>query len=354
MKITKLACEVRKLKLVEPYEIAYETIDRCTNVFLQVETDTGTTGWGCAVPDLEITAETGESVMKAFKEVIEPLMTGADPFRFAWLMEEMKMNLPEQPAAIAMADMALHDIMAREAGVPLYKLLGGYRDRFATSITIGIMPLSPTLEKARFFLENGFRVLKLKGGKNLEEDIEKLTRMRELSGREIDLRFDANQGYTVDEAMEFIVRTKNLHIELFEQPTARENSGLMGRISRMSSVPIMADESLMTLEDIFRLTSKDHVDMINIKLMKVGGITEALHINSVAKSAGVKAMVGCMDESALGIAAALHFALARPNIIYADLDGHLDLIDDPFEGIITLKDGILFPSDQPGLGVQGL
>ena len=187
----------------------------------------------------------------------------------------------------------------------------------------------------------------------MDEDVEKIARIREAVGNRLEIRFDANQGYTVAEAIAFIHRTEHYKVELLEQPTDKHNDELLKEVALNVSVPVMADESLMTLKDVFHLTSRGCIDMINIKLVKVGGIMEGLHINSVAKADNVEAMVGCMDESALGIAAGLHFALSRPNIAYADLDGHLDLLDDPFAGMVRLEEGVLYPSERAGLGVKG-
>ncbi|MCB0558324.1 MAG: dipeptide epimerase [Lewinellaceae bacterium] len=353
MKIIQLECWAHHMRLGEPYTIAYETIDTAPNVFLKATTDNGLTGWGCAAPDLEVTGETAEMVVRTYNDTIEPFLRGQDPFRYALLLQELRNYIPNAHSALAMVDMLLFDLMAQQAGEPLYKLLGGFRTSIPTSITIGILPVQETAERAKAFMSKGFRILKLKGGSSLEEDVEKVMLVREKVGQETEIRFDANQGYSVKEAIDFIKRTSTARVELLEQPTDRHNDELIKEVSENVSIPIMADESLMTLKDVFHLTSHGCIDMINIKLMKVGGIMEALHINSVAKADNVEAMVGCMDESALGIAAGLHFALSRPNIRYADLDGHFDLVDDPFAGMVRLEEGVLYPMEGPGLGVKG-
>lgn len=352
MKITRVEAEPVTMRLTEPYTIAYETVETTTNVFLTIETDAGITGRGCAAPDAHVTGESADSVMKAVNEIILPSIKGSDPLRSARLLERLKTNLGPQPSALAAVDMALHDILGKKTGLPLWKLLGGFRDRIQTSITIGIMPEKESVERARHWVNEGFRCLKLKGGFDVDSDIGRVRSVRESVGDKIEIRFDANQGFTVEDALKFVNETKKAKIELIEQPTPVGQPDLLGRVTSGVSIPVMADESLMTLRDAFRLARKDLVDMVNIKLMKVGGIAEALQINAVARSARYEVMVGCMDESALGIAAGLHFALARPNVLYADLDGHIGLEGDPAAEAVILRNGTLYPNNKPGLGYE--
>jgi L-alanine-DL-glutamate epimerase-like enolase superfamily enzyme len=350
MKITGIEAWPVSMLLKEPYTIAYETIERTTNIFLRLETDKAIVGFGCAAPDLQITGETPDSVLKAMDDVISPSIKGSDPLRRAMLIERLAPLLKSQSSALAAADMALHDILGKVSGLPLWKLLGGFRDRIRTSVTIGILPEEETVIRAQEFVAQGFKSLKLKGGIDVNSDIARVLKVREAVGPEIELRFDANQGFTVEQALKFVQKTRTARLELIEQPTPKGYPDLLGRVTSSVSLPVMADESLMTLRDAFRLARRDLVDMVNVKLMKVGGISVALQINSVARSAGFEVMVGCMDEAALSIAAGLHFALALPNVVYADLDGHLDLMDDPSQGAVLLRKGVLFPTEKSGLG----
>lgn len=349
MRITAISFERFDLKLSEPYTIAYETIDRTSNFILKIETDGKIVGFGCAAPDPIVTNETPEDVGLAISDIIEPYLKGKDPFTYALLLFDLKRALVKKTSALAMVDMALFDIISKKAEVPLYKFLGGYRTQMATSITIGIMGLDETLRFVDEYIKKGFTILKIKGGANLEEDIAKMKSIHEKYPN-IELRFDGNQGYSVKDSVAFVKATAAIGIEIFEQPTKIESEERLGEVTGLVSIPVMADESLKTLTDAFRLAQNERVDMVNIKLQKVGGIWVGMHINSVAKAAKLDAMVGCIDECGLGIAAGLHFALSRPNIVYADLDGHLDIINDPFHSIFRLEKGILYPSEKSGLG----
>ena len=349
MRITNISFERLDLKLSDPYTIAYETIDRTVNFILKIETDGKLVGYGCAAPDSTVTNEAPSDVERSIQSTIIPFLKGKDPFTYALLLWELKAILGKKASALAMVDLALFDLISKKAEVPLYKFLGGFRTSIPTSITIGIMGLEETLSYADNFIDQGFKILKIKGGAHLEEDIEKMSAIHKKYPN-IQLRFDGNQGYSVKQSVAFVKATAAIGIEIFEQPTKLESEERLGEVTGQVDIPVMADESLKTLTDAFRLAQNERVDMVNIKLQKVGGIMVGTHINSVAKAAKLDAMVGCIDECGLGIAAGLHFALSRPNIVYADLDGHLDIIDDPYHSIFKLEDGILYPSEKHGLG----
>jgi L-alanine-DL-glutamate epimerase-like enolase superfamily enzyme len=350
MKIAAIEAFEVVMELEEPYTIAYDTFDTASNVWLRLDTGTGPVGFGCAAPDLEVTGETPSTVLTALDEIARPLLVGSDPLRIALIVERMREPMADHPSARAAVDMALHDILGKTAGLPLWKMLGGYRDRMLTSMTVGILPLEETVERARHWVGSGFKCLKLKGGADHLEDAERVTAVRKAVGPAIELRFDANQGFSVAQSLEFAENCQTANIAVFEQPTPRSDPEGLGLVTNSVSIPVMADESLMDLRDALRLARRGLVDMFNVKLMKVGGIADALQVNAVARSAGLEVMIGCMDESAFSIAAGLHFALARPNVEFADLDGHIGLIGDPAPDALTLRDGFLYPADRAGIG----
>lgn len=350
MKIVHIDTWSVRLKLKEPYAIAYESYDTTTLVFLRLETDRRIRGFGCAAPEVHVTGETPESVLQMLKDIATPMLQNADPRHYARLLEELARAMTGQSAALAAVDMALHDILGKISGLPLWQLLGGYRERLLTSVTIGILPEAETVAKALEWAKQGFKRLKLKGGLDVEGDIARVIKVREAVGNEIALCFDANEGFDIEAALHFIEHTQAVRLEFVEQPLPRDQTELLGIFKKQARVPVMADESVITPSDLMHCLRRDLVDLINLKLQKVGGIRAAGQMNAVAQMAGIAAMIGCMDEPALSIAAGLHFALAQPNLRYADLDGHLDLLDDPTQRAIQLHDGFLVPNDLPGLG----
>ena len=351
VKIRRIEHWTESFQLSEPYEIAYERLERVDNVFLRLVTDPWT-GVGCAAPDLKLTGETASSVTRVLSGVAEPVLTGADGLARGRLLAELEGPLKEHPAALAAVDLALHDLLGKATGLPLWKLLGAYRDRIPTSVTVGILDLDKTVAAARRRVEEGFFCLKLKGGQDVEDDIARVLAVRAAVGEEVELRFDANQGFTLEESVHFVEATRSARLELLEQPTARELPELLGRVTAAVELPVMADESLVSVRDAFRLAGEAQADMVNVKLMKAGGIARAQRIDAVARAARLETMVGCMDESALAIAGALAFALAGPNVHYADLDGHLDLVGDPAAGALPVVAGQLHGPMGPGLGVE--
>lgn len=340
-------------RLTEGYRIAGHTYTSADNIIVKVDTSDGRTGFGCAAPAAEVTGETAAAALSALQDRLVPLLResdAADPAGFAGRARDAA---PGAPAARAAAEMALYDLAGRRARVPLARLLGMRRDRLPTSITLGIDDEAATLERARRFRDQGFRILKVKVGEDWEQDLKTLRALRQALGPAIILRADGNQGYGLEQARRFLAALRPGEIELLEQPTPADDLEGMRSLADEFDTPIMADESVHDARDATRLVEARAADLVNIKLMKSGGIGEAMEIGRRTGSAGLGAMIGCMDESRIGIAAALHFALAAPNVERADLDGHLDLADDVARGGVRIEAGDILPLlDEDGLGVR--
>jgi L-alanine-DL-glutamate epimerase-like enolase superfamily enzyme len=302
-----------------------------------------------------VTSETKKTVLRNF-EVAKQFVVGCDPTRINLVNFALDTDFEGNPSLKAGVNMALYDIIGKMAGMPLFRLLGGYREKIATSVTIGLNQTDLMVEKAKQIVSEGFKFIKIKCGIDVEQDIENILAIREAVGSAIKLRLDANEGYSVEEALRIVksLEKKGVNIEILEQPTKANYLYSLKDVANQCSVPIMADETALTLRDSVKLVKLEIADMINIKLMKIGGITNAIKANALAELADVPVMAGCMNESMAAMSAGVHFACAFRNVQYADLDSALDFTNDVAKGGARYEEGYVIPSEKPGLGVEVL
>jgi L-alanine-DL-glutamate epimerase-like enolase superfamily enzyme len=353
MKIAAAETRVEKMPLSRPYTIAFRTISAVENVIVTLRDERGNVGLGAASPEPHVTGETAERCQAALGAGALDFLVGAGIDGWPALIGDLERRMGGAPAARAAVDIALHDLRARGLGVSLGEVLGRVHRALPTSITIGIKPTAEALAEADEYLGRGFRVLKVKIGKSLEEDLERLARLRAHVGAGVTIRADANQGYTLEETRRFFAETAALDLEFVEQPVKAAAIDELRALPESLRRRIAADESLLTPADAVRLAAgAAPAGIFNIKLMKCGGVRAAGAIAAVAEAAGIHLMWGCMDESCIGIAAALHAALASPATRYLDLDGSFDLAGDVARGGFVVEGGVMRPVDGPGLGVQ--
>lgn len=339
--------------LREGYRIAGRSFTSAENVVLKVDTSDGRSGFGCAAPFEAVTGESPAASLSTLRDRLIPLLRESDAADPDGVAARAALSAPQAPAARAALDMALRDLAGQRAGAPLCRLLGAVRDRIPTSVTLGIFDtIEAAVDRARRYVAEGFRILKLKVGEDWEADARLVETLRRTFGPAVVLRADGNEGYGEADAARFLRAASAHGLELLEQPTRAIDAAALGRLSRLALAPIMADESLRSEEDAARLIEDRAVGLFNIKLMKTGGIGAALAIARRAHASGLGIMFGCNDESRIAIAAALHAALAAPGDVRADLDGHLDLQDDVARGGVVIRDGCIEPSGGAGLGVS--
>lgn len=352
MKITKVQYWKEDLELAKPYTIAYKTITTVENLFVRLETDTGLVGLGAGSPSEHVTGEYMEDSFNSLDLYAESLLLGKDVRTYQAILKQSLHVLSAMPAARAAIDIALHDLFAQYLGIPLVDFFGRAHKGLPTSVTIGILPLEETLEAGRQFVAEGFNIIKLKTGKSVEQDIETFIKLRETVGPDMIIRVDANQGYNTRELLQFVDAAAPLGLEFVEQPVKHGSFQQMLTLPEEVRSNCAADEDLLDVADAINLAQKPlPFGIYNIKLMKCGGIDQAMRIAGIAQQVGIDLMWGCNDESIISITAALHAALANPATRYLDLDGSFDLARDLVTGGFILQNGYLYTNDLPGLGL---
>ncbi|MBK7940227.1 MAG: dipeptide epimerase [Lewinellaceae bacterium] len=355
MKIRSLRAWSANLALKKPYTIAHLVCSDVENVFLEVELDNGITGLGAANPAPEVVGETPAQCLENCRSGVFERLQGRDIRQFRRLIEEVYTQFPGAPGTLAALDIALHDAYAQFAGVPVVALYGQKITSLPTSVTIGIMDATGTLEEAEAFYRQGFRILKIKTGMQVEEDIERVLKLHERFGRQMILRVDANQGYDPAALTIFLSATRRLNLELIEQPLPAGLEKSLLEFDPGVRKILVADESILSADSARTLaTPPQPFGIFNIKLMKCGGIAGALHIAEIARQAKIDLFWGCNDESIVSITAALHAAFACSHTRYLDLDGSFDLAEDVVSGGFRLENGCLSLAGGSGLGIRRL
>ena len=348
MQIAHVEVIPMELPLRLPYRAAHlGKVEHAQAVFIRVETQQGDVAWGCAAVDPAITGQTLDEVIRVCQACADRALD-LNPLNTEYALAELAELTRQAPAARCAFDLAFHDLLGLAAGMPVYRLLGGYRHCMQTSVTVNVAPVDETVEMARGRARQGFRILKIKGGLNPEEDVRRVRAVHDsLPG--VTVRLDADQGYTVQQALDVARALKGI-LEMLEQPTPAPDLDALHEVTHQSPVPILADESLTGPPSALEIASRHAAHGLSVKLATCGGFHCARQVDAIARAAHMDVMVGCLNEPALLIAAGMAMALSSPNVRYGDLDGHFDLVNDPSVPGFVVEEGWLVARDVPGLG----
>jgi L-alanine-DL-glutamate epimerase-like enolase superfamily enzyme len=347
MQITHVEVTPVELDLHLPYRTLTGEVSRVGAVFVRIETRQGETAWGCTAVDPAFTGETLDAVTRACRACADRARD-LNPLNAEYALAELAQVAGETRSALCAFDLAFYDLLGLMARLPLYRLLGGYRARIQTSITIRRAAVKETVELARDYARQGFRILKIKSSHDPQDDVRRMHAVRDALPH-LTLRLDAEGGYTVQEALD-VARVLEGTLEMVEQPTPADDVEALQEVTRRSPVPILADESVQGPPSALEIASRRAAHGLTIKLVRCGGLHCARQMDAIARAARMVTMVGCVHEPALLIAAGLGLALSSANVQYGDLDGSFYLTNDPTRAGFRLEDGWLIAGDVPGLG----
>ena len=332
IKITHIDIYKLNIELHEPFVIAVGTQWDSKCIAIKIHTNHNIYGVGEASPILVLQGETQETSFEMAK-MFSKVLIGKSPLEIEKRIAEINSITPWNYAIKSAFDMALYDIASKYAGMPLYKFLGGANDKLLIiDKTVTINTPEIMAEKAKKIVDEGITEIKVKLGRSPIEDILRIKTIREKIGNEIPIKIDANQGWILSDALQVLNGIKEYNIEYAEQPLHKDDIKGMAKISALSPIPIMADESVFDHRDAMRLVKNDACTFFNIKLSKSGGIFNALKILAIAEAADIKCQVGCMMETRVGLSALSHLAMASKMIVYYDIDSNFLLTEDPVIG----------------------
>ena len=352
MKITDIRLGRLSVPLKQPFKTALRRVDSVEDVIVKIETDSGHVGYGEAPPTGVITGDTTGAILGAVEEHIRKRLIGLDLENFEEVLLTLDKSLVHNSSAKAAVDIALFDLYGQMFKAPVYKLLGGFRSEIITDITISVDEPQKMASDSIEAVQLGYRTLKIKVGVDAAQDLRRMKAIREAVGYGVQLRIDANQGWKPKEAVRTLnaMQDTGLQIEFVEQPVAADDIEGLKFVTDQVSIPVMADESVFSPEDALTILQKRAADLINIKLMKCGGIHQALKICAMAEIYDVECMIGCMLEAKVSVTAAVHLACAKAIITKIDLDGPLLCREDPVEGGAIFEHSRISLPDTPGLG----
>lgn len=354
MKITEIRIGEISVPLRTPFKTALRTVNSVEDIIVEIHTDTGNVGFGEAPPTGAVTGHTRGAIIGALKEHITKSIVGLNIGNFEEIMLRLNRCIIGNTSAKAAVDIALYDLYGQLYQAPLYKLLGGYRKEIITDITISVNSPEEMARDSIHAVKRGFETLKIKVGKDARTDLERMKAIRKAVGYDVKLRIDANQGWKPKEAVQALLKMEDagLDIEFVEQPVEAHDIEGMKFVTDHVSIPVLADESVFSPQDALTILQRRAADLINIKLMKTGGLYNALKICSIAETYGVECMIGCMLEAKVSVNAAVHLAAAKSIITKIDLDGPVLCREDPVEGGAVFDEYRITPGDAPGLGIR--
>jgi o-succinylbenzoate synthase len=355
MKITDIRFNMLRVPLKTPFKTALRTVDSIEDVIVTVHTDKGNVGYGEAPATAVITGDTHGSIVEAIKKYIAPRIIGEDVANLNRITQLIQGSLEKNSSAKAAVEIAVYDLFGQLYNAPLYKLLGGGDPVITTDITISVDYIDKMVADSVAAVDRGFESLKIKVGKDIGVDIERVKAIyAAVEGRAL-LRLDANQGWTAKQAV-FALQTledAGVRLELVEQPVKAQDLEGLKYITERVHTPIMADESVFGPTEVIELIRMRAADIINIKLMKTGGLSNAIHIADICGMYGMECMIGCMVETSVSVSAAVHLAVAKSSVITkVDLDGPSLCQFNPVVGGVIFNESEITVTQAPGLGIK--